>query len=169
MSTSSQQCLNNISQGEKTPRYYKTARNYLTTTTNAQRPRVPQPMGNQPIPSAHPTRNHQQPIPPPVSQSVESHVSYAINPQPTLITQVPITVPPPMNATSTSMSQSCAIPNSQTDTIAQSYVTQTLPTSHSLTTPQSVCNIPENTMLPMLNPWQKQSMFERKISHQITK
>ena len=86
-------------------------------------------------------------------------MSYTINPQPT---QVPITVPPPMNATSTSMSQSCAIPNSQTDTIAQSYVTQTLPTSHSLTTPQSVCNIPENTMLPMLNPWQKQSMFERK-------
>ena len=119
----------------QTPLYYKTAKNYLTTTTNAQGPRVPQPMGNQFIPSAHPTRNNQQLIPPPVSQSVGSHVSYTINPQPT---QVPITVPPPMNATLTSMSQSYTIPNLQTDTLAQSYVTQALPTSYSLTTPQSV-------------------------------
>ena len=122
-------------------------------------------MGNQPISTAHPTRNHladhQQPIPPPVSQSVEPNVSYAFNSQPTLITQVPITIPHPMNATSTPnlkmMSQSCAIPNQQTNTIAQSYVTQTLPISQSLTTPHnhSVHNIPENTTLPMLNPWQK--------------
>ena len=61
-------------------------------------------MGNQPISTAHLTRNHlvnhQQPIPPPVSQSVGPNVSYAFNPQPTQITQVPMTIPHSMNATS---------------------------------------------------------------------
>ena len=41
LSTSSQQYLNSISQGEKTPHYYKTARNHLSTMTTAQGPRVP--------------------------------------------------------------------------------------------------------------------------------
>ena len=79
-----------------------------------------------------------------------------------------MTIPHSMNTTSApnlnTMSQSCVIPNQQSNTMAQSYVTQTLPLSQSLTTPHnhSVHNIPENTTLPMLNPWQKQSIFERK-------
>merc|ERR1711873_109992 len=42
LSTSSQQYLNSVSQGEKTPHYYRTAKNHLSTMTNAQGPRVPQ-------------------------------------------------------------------------------------------------------------------------------
>ena len=73
-----------------------------------------------------------------------------------------------MNATSApnpnAIPQSSVMPNQQSNPITQSYVTQTLPLSQSLTTPHnhSVYNIPENTTLPMLNPWQKQSIFERK-------
>ena len=103
MSTSSQQYLNSVSQGEKTTHYYKTAKNHLSTMTTAQGPRVPQPMGNQPISTALLTRNHlvnhQQPIPPPVSQSVGPNLSYAFNSQPTQIAQVPMTIPNSMNAT----------------------------------------------------------------------
>ena len=56
------------------------------------------------------------------------------------------------------------MPPQHPSTISQSYVTQTLPQSKSMTTPHdhSVHNIPDNTTLPMLNPWQKQSNFEQR-------
>ena len=38
LSTSSQQYLNSVSQGEKTPHYYKTAKNHLSIMTTAQGP-----------------------------------------------------------------------------------------------------------------------------------
>ena len=138
--------------------------------TTAQGPRVPQPMGNQPVSTAQLTRNHlvnlQQPIPPPVSQSVGQNLSYTFNSHPIQITQVPLTIPQSINAPSAPhlnmISQSCAMPTQHSSMMAQSYVTQTLPLSQSLTTPHdhSVHNIPENTTLPMLNPWQRQSIFE---------
>ena len=73
-----------------------------------------------------------------------------------------------MNATSVpnlnTIPQSGVRQNLQPNTIAQSYVTQTLPLSQSLPKHHnhSVHNIPENTTLPMLNPWQRQSMFDKK-------
>ena len=126
-------------------------------------------MGNQPVSAAQPMRNHpmhqQQPIPPPVSQPVGPNLSYTFNSQPAQITQVPLTIPQSINAASAPhlnmISQSCAMPTQHSSTMAQSYVTQTLPLSQSLTTPHdhSIHNIPENTTLPMLNPWQRQSIF----------
>ena len=53
LSTPVQQYLDGISQGEKTPHYYRTARNHLQTKTTAQAPMVPQPMGNQPVSTTH--------------------------------------------------------------------------------------------------------------------
>ena len=74
LSTPVQQYLNGISQGEKTPHYYRTAKNHLLTKTTAQGPQVAQPMGNQPVSAAQPMRNHPahqpQSMPPPVSQPV---------------------------------------------------------------------------------------------------
>ena len=56
LSVPSEQYLKAISQGEKTPKYYRTARQHLHTMTQAPPthiPRVPQPMG---------TQGHSQPI-----------------------------------------------------------------------------------------------------------
>ena len=47
-----QQYLSEISQGEKTPQYYRTAKNHLQTKTTAQAPVVPQPIGNRPVSTA---------------------------------------------------------------------------------------------------------------------
>ena len=71
LSIPSEQYLSTISQGEKTPQYYRTARNHLHTRTQAQSPNkipvVPLPMGNHSVSNPQPVR---QPIPPPISQPV---------------------------------------------------------------------------------------------------
>ena len=161
LSLSSQQYLDSVSQGQKTPHYYKTAKNHLKIMTTAQGPRVPQPMGK-PIFTAH-----QQPIPPQVPQSVGHNPSYEFNSQPIQTSQVPKTIPTSLNATAipnlNTIPQSGVRQNLQPNTIAQSYVTQTLPQSLPTHHNHSVHNIPENTTLPMLNPWQRQSMFDRKF------
>ena len=124
-----------------------------------------------------------------MSQSVGQHLGYAFTSQPTQTPQQnsdynftqpaqaaqpvqtaqnPTVIQNSLNATSVPNSnaipQSNVIHNQQSNSIAQSYVTQTLPLSQSITTPHvhSVHNIPEDTTLPMLNPGQKQSIFERK-------
>merc|ERR1712240_325686 len=118
-------------------------------------------MGNQPIFTAH-----QQPIHPQVSQSVGHNSGYEFNSQPIQISQVPRTIPSSLNATAipnlNTIPQSGVRQNLQPNTIAQSYVTQTLPQSLPTHHNHSVHNIPENTTLPILNPWQRQSMFDRK-------
>ena len=80
LSTPVQQYLSGISQGEKTPHYYRTAKNHLLTKTTAQAPMVPQPMGNRPISNPQPIP---QSIPPLVSQPVKQNLIYTINSQPT--------------------------------------------------------------------------------------
>ena len=96
-------------------------------------------MGNQPVSTAQSVRNHptHQPqlIPFPVSQSVGSNVIYTQQSHVTQVTQIPLSV-------------------------SQSYVK---PTPQSITAPQdhSIHNIPDNTKLPMLNPWQKQANVEQ--------
>ena len=106
MSTPVQQYLNGISQGEKTPYYYRTAKNHLLTKTTTQGPVVAQPIGNQPVSNAQapmdpqpmgnqPISNPQpilQSIPPLVSQPVRSNLIYTINSQPTHTSQIPVTI-----------------------------------------------------------------------------
>ena len=97
LSTPAQQYLSGISQGEKTPHYYRTAKNYLQTKTTAEAPKVPQPMGNPPVSNPQPIP---QSIPPPVSQPVGPNLIYTIS-QPThaaQVPQVPITISHPTNA-----------------------------------------------------------------------
>ena len=58
LSIPAHQYLGGISQGEKTPSYYRTARNHLHTRTQAQSPNeipvVPLPMGNYPVSNPQP-------------------------------------------------------------------------------------------------------------------
>ena len=127
-------------------------------------------MANQPVSAAQLIINHpihqQYQIPPPMSQPVGPNLNYPNNSQPAQTTQVPLMIPQSINAPSAPhlnmISQSCAMPTQHSSMMAQSYVTQTLPLSQSIATPHdhSVPNIPDNTMLPMLNPWQRQSNFE---------
>ena len=99
LSTPVQQYLNGISQGEKTPHYYRTAKNHLPTKTIAQAPMVPQPMENRPVSTAQapmvpqpmgnrPVYNPQS-IPPLVSQPVGSNLIFTINSKLTHAAQVP--------------------------------------------------------------------------------
>ena len=127
------QYVNGISQGEKTPQYYRTAKNQLLTKTITQGLQVAQPIGNQTVSTVQSVRYHptHQPqlIPFPVSQSVGSNVSYTQPSHITQVTQIPLSV-------------------------LQSYVKPTPQQSQSITAPQdhSIHNIPDNTTLPMLNP-----------------
>ena len=75
LSVPSEQYLGTISQGEKTPQYYRTARHHLHTRTNAHAPtqilRVPKPMGMQPVSNPQPlSQPLSQPIPQPIPSSV---------------------------------------------------------------------------------------------------
>ena len=78
LSKPSQEYLNSVSQGTKTPHYYRTAKHHLSTLTNGQGPQVAQPMSNRHILTAH-----QQPIPPTVLQPVGQSLSYPQPIQPT--------------------------------------------------------------------------------------
>ena len=77
LSVPSEQYLGAISQGERTPQYYRTAGQHLHTRIHAptQIPKVPQPMGIKLVSNPQPTS---QPISSPVSQPV-SH-NYDTNP-----------------------------------------------------------------------------------------
>ena len=93
LSLSSQQYLDSVSQGQKTPDYYKTAKNHLKIMSTTQGPRVPQPMGK-PI-----YTTQQQPIPSQVPQFVGHNLNHGFNSQPIQTSQVPQTIPTPLNAT----------------------------------------------------------------------
>ena len=90
LSVPSEQYLGAISQGEKTPQYYKTARHNLHTRTHAptQIPKVPQPMGSK-------AASNPQPISQPVSYNYDTNpnLTYTINTQLTQISQAPIPIP----------------------------------------------------------------------------
>ena len=96
LSITSEQYLDTISQGEKTPQYYRTSWHHLHTSTHAptQIPRVPQPMGTQPVSHPPPVSNL---ISQPVSQDYGTnlnsvHTINTINSQPTQISQATVQI-----------------------------------------------------------------------------
>ena len=149
LSLSSQQYLDSVSQGQKTPHYYNTAKNHLKIMSTTEGPRVPQPMGK-PI-----YTTQQQPIPSQVSQSVGHNPNHEFNSQPIQTSQVPQIIPTPLNATAINpIPQSSVRQNPPPKSIAQSYVTQILPQPPPTHQNHSVHSIPDNTTLQMLTPWQ---------------
>merc|ERR1712240_817741 len=89
-------------------------------------------------------------------QCLGRNLGYEFNSQPTQTSQVPKTIPTSLNATAipnlNTIKQSSVRQNPLPNTIAQSYMTQTLPQSPPTHHNHSVHNIPENTTLSMLTP-----------------
>ena len=136
LSVPSEQYLGAISQGERTPQYYQTARQHLHTRTHApttnQIPKIPQPMGTKAVTS---TQVYSQPIS--CNYDTNTNLVNTINTQPTSMPVVISQAPIPITQTYSSPPPIHSVPNSTTLQLLnpwqmQARVEQTVPHSNQL-------------------------------------